>query len=193
MARVKGMSNTRKGDFMRKKLIPILLVLLMSLVSCSSEQDLKNKETDFAENQSINLYYPNIDDEKYYFKTVELEIDKDGDVANIIVQAYKANVIKGTGKVLSENVNINKIFMDEEGILVIDFNKELITEMNAGSSYEEMILHSIANTFGQYYEADKIAITIEEKPYESGHILLQKGEYIKPDYANTVKVDETTC
>jgi len=181
---------------MRKKLISMVLVLLISLVACTSQQDIKNNENNLTANQNINLYYPNIDDEKYYFKTVDIEVDKDDDnlvVANIIAQAYKANSIKGTQQVLSENVKINKIYLDEKKVLNIDFNKELITGMNAGASYEELIIHSIANTFGEYYKSEKISITIEEKPYESGHILLQKGEYIEPDYTNAVKVEANIC
>ncbi|MGB5823680.1 MAG: GerMN domain-containing protein [Proteocatella sp.] len=178
---------------MRKKIIPMMLVLLILLVGCSSKQEIKDNESNLSEKQNINLYYPNIDDEKYYFKTVEITINKEDNIADIIVEAYKTNAIKGTGRVLSENTRINKIYLDEKGVLNIDFNKEFITEMNAGASYEELILHSVANTFGEYYKADKIAITIEEKPYESGHILLGKDDYIDTDYTNVVKVDENSC
>jgi hypothetical protein len=85
--------------------------------------------------------------------------------------------IKGT---LTANVKILDIIIDDEkGIVTVDFSPELVTEMNAGTTYELMILNSIANTFGDYFQKDKIIITMEGKPYSSGHILMREGEYIE--------------
>lgn len=64
-------------------------------------------------------------------------------------------------------------------MVYIDLNKAFVTEMNAGSRYESMILQSIANTFGHYYNSDKVVLTIENKLYESGHVAMKKGEYLK--------------
>lgn len=178
---------------MRKKIIPIVLLLLLLLTACTVEKEVGNNEVNLSETQNINLYYPNIDDEKYYYKTVEIEVSDEANIVDTIVEAYKVNTIKGTEPVLSENTRINKIDLDENGVLNIDFNKEFITDMNAGSSYEELILHSVANTFGEYYKSDKLAITVAGSPYESGHILLEEGDYIETDYTNSVNVDENIC
>ena len=56
--------------------------------------------------------------------------------------------------------------------------------MNAGSSFEDMLLRCITNTFGLYYQKDNVIITIEGKPYESGHFKLEPGESYK------VKIDD---
>ena len=64
-------------------------------------------------------------------------------------------------------------------IVYIDFSKEFIDEMNAGAGYEGLILQSITNTMGSYYVVDEVYITVEGKPYESGHILLKKDETLK--------------
>jgi hypothetical protein len=50
--------------------------------------------------------------------------------------------------------------------------------MNAGAAYESMILQCIANTFGNYYHAESLILTIEGKPYESGHISMEEGQWI---------------
>jgi hypothetical protein len=60
--------------------------------------------------------------------------------------------------------------------------------MNAGSGYESLILQSIVNTLGGYYGVDKVYITIENKPYSSGHIEMKKGEVFKVDTKNLVKL-----
>jgi len=61
---------------------------------------------------------------------------------------------------------------EDENIVCIDLNTAFLTEMNAGSEYESMILQSIANTFGQYYDSNKVILTIDNQLYSSGHILL---------------------
>jgi len=70
----------------------------------------------------------------------------------------------------------------------IDLNQAFLTEMNAGSGYEAMILQSIANTFGQYYNAQKVYLTIDNKLYESGHISMKKGEFIKVKVEDAVEL-----
>jgi spore germination protein GerM len=60
-------------------------------------------------------------------------------------------------------------------MVYIDLNKAFVTDMNAGSGYESMILTSIANTFGQYYGVNKVVITIDGEPYSSGVILMKQG------------------
>ena len=65
--------------------------------------------------------------------------------------------------------------------------------MNAGSQYEAMILQSITNTFGQYYETDRVIVTVEGVLYESGHILLEEGDFFETDYSNIAEVQQNIC
>ena len=58
--------------------------------------------------------------------------------------------------------------------------------MNAGSGVEAMILQSLANTVGDYFGVSKVMLTIENEPYESGHILLEKFEAIEVNYDGIV-------
>ena len=83
---------------------------------------------------------------------------------------------------ISKNTNINKIHLNRESwTLEVDFSKELLTDMNAGSSLEIEILKSIVNTLGKFYDAEKIYITVEGSPYESGHFSIKPGEYFQVD------------
>jgi hypothetical protein len=59
--------------------------------------------------------------------------------------------------------------------------------MNAGAGYELLILQSITNTLGNYYGAQKVYITMEGKPYESGHILMKKGETFKVNMDKVIR------
>jgi hypothetical protein len=53
--------------------------------------------------------------------------------------------------------------------------------MNAGSALEGMILESLADTFGSYFQTDRVVLTIAGKPYESGHFKISETEPLTPD------------
>ena len=53
--------------------------------------------------------------------------------------------------------------------------------MNAGSGFEYEILRSITNTLGDYYGVDKVYISIEGRPYASGHYEIGEDEFFEVD------------
>lgn len=85
---------------------------------------------------------------------------------------------------LTENVDINFMYLDANNVVNIDFSEELISEMNAGSGTEMLILQSLVNTIGSYYNAEEIVLTVDNEPYSSGHIALEEGETLTVDYEN---------
>lgn len=87
--------------------------------------------------------------------------------------------------VLSEGTVINTIVLDRgKWILKVDFSEELLSEMNMGSSGEREMLKSLVNTLGTFYDTDQVYISIDGKPYESGHYGLKEGESFKVDLEN---------
>lgn len=92
---------------------------------------------------------------------------------------------------MGPNVKIKSLYLNKDNIVYIDLTKELVSEMNAGSGYESMILQSITNTIGSYYGVDKVYITIEGNPYSSGHFVMKNGEYFKVNTKNIVELGST--
>ena len=88
------------------------------------------------------------------------------------------------GVLLPEETTINYMYLRQDGIVAVDFSKELIENMNAGAGIEAMILQAVVNTIGDYYDVEEILLTVEEEPYSSGHILLQEDETMRVDYGN---------
>lgn len=82
------------------------------------------------------------------------------------------------GAVFTANTKINKYYLNDENIVCLDLNNAFLTEMNAGAEYEAMILQSIANTFGSYYQQNKVLLTIDDALYSSGHFEFVEGEYL---------------
>ncbi len=83
---------------------------------------------------------------------------------------------------ISKNTKIDSLTLERgNGIVRVDFSKELVEEMNAGSGAEYEILRSITNTLGDFYGVDKVYISIEGMPYSSGHFEMRKDEYFEVD------------
>ncbi len=146
-------------------------------------QSLKDLKRDMAFKQTASIYHADVD-EKIYMEQVELTLPTNTDSLTVLAAAMKEVPAKQTYlPLISKNTEINHITLEEDGILRVDFSKEFVEEMNAGSGYELLILQSITNTLGGYYGASKVLITLEGKPYESGHILMEKGEVFEVDYS----------
>lgn len=138
--------------------------------------------------QSANFYYPNIDDGKYYYESKEISYKTNDLTKKKLGEAYKEPINQEVGRVFSENTKINSLYLNKDNNVYLDLNQAFVTEMNAGSQYEAMILQSIVNTFGQYYNAEKVYLTINNKPYESGHIAMKKGEFFKVNVNDAVEI-----
>jgi hypothetical protein len=138
--------------------------------------------------QNVKFYYPNINDDKLYYAYKKLSF-KTNDITKIAFEkAFKESPSKDLGKLIGPNVKIMSMYLNKDNAVYIDFTKELITEMNAGSGYEEMILQCITNTVGEYYGVNRVFITIENKPYTSGHIAMDKFEAFIVDTEGAVEL-----
>lgn len=136
--------------------------------------------------QHIRFYYPNIDDDKLYYKDREVRFFTNDITRKVLAEEYKK--AENNAVVFSKNTAINSLYLNKDQQVYIDLNKEFINEMSAGAAYEGKILQSIVNTFGGYYNAERVYLTINNKPYESGHISKQKGEYIIVNTADAIKI-----
>lgn len=156
---------------------------LVKTVFVAGESEITSSLSKIEENvalkQKVDFYYPDINDDKIYYKTKDISFKTNDITKKVLEEAYKEIVNNNTGKVFSSNTKINSLYLNNDNMVYIDLNKAFITEMNAGTRYEAMILQSIANTFGKYYNSEKVILTIDKKLYESGHIAMKKGEYIK--------------
>lgn len=138
--------------------------------------------------QSVKFYYPNINDGKIYFIRKDLSFNTNDITKLSFEKNFKESPKNSLGKLLGPNVKIKSLYLNNDNMLYVDFSKEFITEMNAGAGYEMMILQSITNTLGNYYEVNKVYITVENKPYSSGHIIMNKGEAFTVDSENCVEI-----
>ncbi|SHJ45590.1 GerMN domain-containing protein [Parasporobacterium paucivorans] len=126
--------------------------------------------------QHIRFFYPNGNVDGLYFVDRDITFNTN-DITRIVIQKAFKNLPEGNvARVLTENVKINWLYLNRDGMLYVDFSQELVSEMNAGAGYEALILASITNTLGSYYGVEKVYLTVEGNPYSSGHIDMDRGD-----------------
>jgi hypothetical protein len=155
-----------------------------NIYAVTSELELVEKGVPIR--QTIRFYYPEFSKDRvvYIDRAVDIRTNED---MKLLFQNELKKIPENSGlsKVLSPNTSILSCVVDDKNETVtVDFSSELLKEMNAGSSFETMLLKSITNTFGNYYQKNKVIIKVEGKLYESGHFLLKEGE------SYTVKIDD---
>lgn len=152
---------------------------------------LEKIEQDTPYKAQVNFYFPHLDQDKYYYVTKDVEFRTNDITRQVLETYYKdsyTNSMKslGIGNVLTANTKIRSLYLDKFDTVHIDLSGAFITEMSAGAYYETMLLTSLVNTFGSYYGRDKVILTIDGNNYSSGHIYLEKGEFLKPDYSKEI-------
>lgn len=129
--------------------------------------------------QNLTVFYPD-QDEKLHAEQVNVSFHT-GDITRLILKDALVNDLPKESylPLFSSGTTIKSLSLGTDGIVYVDFSRELVTDMNVGAGYEMLILQGIANTLGNYYGAKEIILTVDNKPYESGHISAQEGETIK--------------
>lgn len=179
-----GEDNTKTMDYYAKNVGLVKSMFIADGMEVSST--LKEIQNNTLLTQDIKFYYPNIDDDKLYYKNRNVDF-KTNDITRKTLEREYKEVLKDTNSsVLTPNTKINYLYLNKDGMVYIDLSKDFLKELNAGAGYESMILQSIAATFGNYYNTKKVVLTIDGGKYESGHILLEKGDYLEADYENAV-------
>lgn len=135
--------------------------------------------------QTIKFYYPNINDSINYITNKEISFNTNDLTREVFEKNFKEASNENLGKLISPNTKIKSLYLNEDNMVYLDFSKEFTKEMNVGAGYEGQILQCITNTLGDYYMVKKVYITVEGEPYNSGHILMKKGEAFIVDYRNT--------
>lgn len=139
----------------------------------------------------IRFYYPMYDDIKTGYIEKDIEFNTNDSIERILEYNLQNPGRNGLIPPISENTKINSIVLDRGNQMVkVDFSKELLTDMNAGSAMEGEILKSIVNTFGNFYGVEKVYLSTEGKPYSSGHFSIGKGEFFTVDYSKVEKLND---
>lgn len=133
----------------------------------------------------MEAYYPLFTDIELVYVKDKIEFYTNGSIEKLLEEMLKKPKSEDLISPIPQSSVINWIKLDRTSwTLAVDFSKELLRNMNVGSSMETVILESIVNTLGRFYDVEKVYISLEERPYESGHYALNEDEFF------TVDIDE---
>jgi len=179
-------TTTKDGQTIQKQYYVLDLGLVKSIIFVDDEEissSLKDMIIgggyEFAI-RSFNFFVTDTDIlSNFVDKTVTL---KTGENINDFIAAEFLD-----GGLISANTKLNEMWIEPGSkIANIDFSEEFVTEMNAGTTKESGVLMSVANTIGNYFQVQKVIITLNGEPYSSGHILMKEGEAFDTNYQNEV-------
>lgn len=140
---------------------------------------------DATSTETVKFYYPNSNGDKILFYKRQLHFKTDDDAKTYFEKFFKELPTTNLAPVISTNAKINKLYLNNaENKVYIDFSKEFEKEMNLGASGEELILKCITNTLCDYFNVDKLSLTVEGTPYQSGHIIMKPNESMYIDIKN---------
>ena len=174
--------NYKKQDYYGLNSGLVKTVFTSEGIEVTSTLNETKKDTPLVQN--VRIYYPSGDDMKLYYVEKQISFNTNDITRLTLEKIFKESPKKDVGTLLGPNVNIKSLYLNN-GVVYVDFSQNFVKEMNAGSTYELNILQAITNTLGNYYGVDKVYITIEDKPYSSGHILMKKGETFSVDLKNS--------
>ena len=137
-----------------------------------NKDDKDKLENEEEAEESIIVYNYDLDNEKL----IENRIDGKKETPEQVFESLQnLGVIPKDAKMNS--FDITEADGTETGIL--DVNKAFVNS-NLGSSAESLMLDAVAQTFIENFDIEQLQITVDGGDYESGHIVLGKGDYLKP-------------
>ena len=144
------------------------------------------KDTEKQVNAKI-YYYDAVSDKIVYInKTINIT---DDNVAKVLVDELKKSPNAEISPSISNEITLNSSSLNKEkSTIAIDFSSNFVTAQGLGGGSEYSILTAIVNTFGSYFNVENVLITLDGKPYSSGHILMSEGESFKVNLDNTIEL-----
>ena len=142
---------------------------------------LLNKIHKGAIDKKLKYYYPLDDGTGMIYKDRKLSFKTNNDMKKLIEKFMEDPENQTLVPLISKDTEIKDISLDKtNNVLYVNFNKELLNYTTGmGSFFEGEIIQGIVNTLGEYYLTDKVVISVEDKLYESGHFILEEGDFFE--------------
>ena len=128
--------------------------------------------------QVVRLYYPGADGTGRYYREAQLAMATNMTLAAAMEEAYQVEPEGKAARVFTPGTRILSLGRGAGNVVLLDLNRAFITEKNGGAAFENGVLHSAADTFAELFQAEKVLLTIEGKPYTSANITMEEGEIL---------------
>lgn len=148
---------------------------------------LETREEGAPEAVVVRAFYPDANVMGLETSDVNVAFHTNDVTRNTLTDLFKQIPDVEYGRLIPDTASINSLYLNEDGRVYVDFNRALLTDMNAGSSGESLLLQGIVNTIGTYYGVEEVVLTVENEPYESGHFSFEKDEAMHVDLEDVME------
>ncbi len=131
-------------------------------------------ERDFKFNFNINTYYIDENMMETVPVNVKSSIYTNYTENDMFSDLFTKSSVEGLAPLLPENTVVNSIYKAKDlDYVSVDFSENFNELNQLGSSFESMRIYSVVNTLCDFYEVDKIKLTVEGESYQSGHFYFE--------------------
>ncbi len=165
--------------------------------STSSEKDNTNNDkkdtetvdkNDTEKQENAKIYYYDAISDKIVYINSTIKVTGDNS-SNLLVDELKKSPNDEIPPSLSSEITLNSSNLDKDkSTITLDFSSNFVSAQNLGGGAESSIITAIANTFGDYFNVENVVITLDGKPYSSGHILMNDGEAFKVNLEDAIEL-----
>lgn len=132
--------------------------------------------TESNKNHEYRIFYYNGVLDKIYYTTPNITGDIKSDISileNMLKQEVATDLLY-----LDDSLKVNSV-VEHGDYISIDLSSSIYNMLSRVRGSSELgLLHSIAYTYGYNYGVSKVTITVDNKPYMGGHVILEEGDYI---------------
>lgn len=155
----------------------------------NSNNDSNNSNIEDAEKEEqANIYYYDVVTDKIVYINTTIKV-KDDDSITSLVDELKKSPNSDISPSLSSEIKLISSNLDtKKSTITLDFSSNFVNAQNLGAGAESSTLTAICNTFGSYFNVENVIITLEGKPYSSGHILMNESEAFKVNLDNVIEL-----
>ena len=132
--------------------------------------------------QSFKIYYPNTKYSNLFFKNYSIDLKTNNDINKMFEDFFKNAPSKNIAPLFTKKDAINY------STVKVDLKSDFVSEMNANSTGENMIINAIVNSFGDYFKLKKVCITLDGAPYSSSRINMSPDKTFTVNFNNCTEI-----
>ena len=154
----------------------------------TSTDDKKDSETVEIKDTEAKIYYYDVVSDKIVYINTTIKVNGNN-ASELLVDELKKSPGTDISPSLSSEVTLNSSNLDKDkSKITLDFSSNFVSSQNLGAGAESSTLTAISNTFCDYFDVKNVVITLDGKPYTSGHILMNEGEAFEVNLEDAVEL-----
>lgn len=148
----------------------------------------KVNNTDTEKKEAVKVYYYDVVSDKIVYINTTINVNGNN-ASELLVDELKKSPGTDISPSLSSEITLNSSNLDKDkSTITLDLSSNFVSAQNLGGGAESSTLKAITNTFGDYFDVENVVITLDGKPYLSGHILMNEGEAFKVNLEDAVEL-----